>query len=294
MKKNKNGVEKLYKTFIYTSLITFAISIILPVSWVFMASLKEDSEFAGSPWALPKGLYFQNFIDAFQKAKMGESLFNSIFVTFVALVLLIIVAIPASYVLARFDFKGKKFWNSFMKAGLFVNVNYIVIPIFLMLLDGDKFLRKSGFITKGIFLDNLFMLAIVYMATSLPFTIYLLSNFFQSLPTTYEEAAAIDGAGYFTTLVKVMAPMAKPSIITVILFNFLAFWNEYIIALTLLPGAKKTLPVGLMSLMAASKGAAHYGILYSGMVIVMLPTLILYVLVQKKLTQGMTLGGSKE
>lgn len=294
MKKEIKSVDKLYKAFIYMSLIAFAISIVVPVSWVFIASLKENSEFVGSPWKLPKGFYFQNFIDAFQKAKMGESLWNSVLVTSIALILLIIIALPASYVLARFDFKGRKFLNSFMKAGLFINVNYIVIPIFLMLLDGDKFLRKAGIVEKGIFLDNLFVLAIIYMSTALPFTIYLLSNFFQSLPTTFEEAAAIDGAGYFTTMVKVMAPMARPSIITVILFNFLAFWNEYIIALTLLPGPKKTLPVGLMSLMAASKGAAQYGILYSGMVIVMLPTLILYILVQHKLTQGMTLGGSKE
>ena len=163
-----------------------------------------------------------------------------------------------------------------------------------MLLGGDKVLRQTGITEKNFFLDNLFVLAVVYMSTALPFTIYLLTNFFQSLPTTFEEAAAIDGAGYFTTMIKVMVPMARPSIITVILFNFLAFWNEYIIALTLLPGSKKTLPVGLMTLMAASKGAAHYGILYSGMVIVMLPTLILYILVQQKLTQGMTLGGSKE
>lgn len=288
------SLEKVYKLFIYTSLVTFAISIVVPVSWVFIASLKENSEFVGSPWTMPKGFYIQNFIDAFQKAKMGESLLNSIFVTGLALFLLVIVALPAAYVLARFDFPGRKFCNSFIKAGLFINVNYIVIPIFLMLLGGDKFLRNLNLINSNFFLDNLIVLAIIYMATSLPFTIYLLSNFFQSLPTTYEEAASIDGAGYFTTMVKVMAPMARPSIITVILFNFLAFWNEYIIALTLLPGDKKTLPVGLMSLMNASKGAANYGRLYAGMVIVMLPTLILYILVQHKLTQGMTLGGSKE
>ena len=275
-------------------MVSFAISIIVPVSWVFIASFKQDSEFTGSPWTLPKGIYIQNFIDAFQKAKMGESLWNSVFVTAVALILLIVIALPASYVLARFEFRGRKFWNTFMKAGLFINVNYIVIPIFLMLLKGDKILRQSEIVKGNFFLDNLFILAVIYMTTALPFTIYLLSNFFQSLPTTFEEAAAIDGAGYFTTMIKVMVPMARPSIITVILFNFLAFWNEYIIALTLLPGPKKTLPVGLMSLMAASKGAAHYGILYSGMVIVMLPTLILYILVQQKLTQGMTLGGSKE
>ena len=89
--------------------------------------------------------------------------------------------------------------------------------------------------------------------------------------------------------------MAQPSIITVILFNFLSFWNEYIIAMTLLsdPKGSKTLPVGLMQLTQAQQSAAQYGQLYAGLVLVMLPTLILYICVQKKLTQGMTLGGLK-
>ena len=104
---------------------------------------------------------------------------------------------------------------------------------------------------------------------------------FQSLPSTYEEAALVDGAGYFKTMISVMIPIARPSIIAVILFNFLAFWNEYIIALTLIPGPNKTLPVGLMNLMAAQKSAANYGQMYAGMVLVMLPTLILYIIVQK-------------
>ncbi|WP_064612547.1 carbohydrate ABC transporter permease [Streptobacillus moniliformis] len=294
MKKRNMSAETLYKLFIYLALITFAISIIIPVSWVFLASLKQNSEFVGSPWKLPMSFYYQNFIDAFINAKMGDYLLNSVYVTALALILLIIVALPASYVLARFEFKGRNFWNLFMKAGLFINVNYIVIPIFLMLLDGDKFLRKKEIIKSSFLLDNMTVLAIIYMSTALPFTIYLLTNFFQSISKTYEEAAYIDGAGYFITMVKIMAPMARPSIITVILFNFLSFWNEYIIALTLLPGQQKTLPVGLMTLMAASRGAANYGRLYAGMVIVMLPTLILYIIVQQKLTEGMSAGGSKE
>ena len=104
MESKSKSDNRLYKIFVYTALITFAISIIVPVSWVFIASLKENSEFVGSPWKLPKGFYIQNFVDAFQKAKMGESLFNSVFVTSLALILLIIVALPASYVLARFEF----------------------------------------------------------------------------------------------------------------------------------------------------------------------------------------------
>ena len=95
-------------------------------------------------------------------------------------------------------------------------------------------------------------------------------------------------------MVQIIIPMAKPSIITIILFNFLAFWNEYIISMTLLTDPKlKTLPVGLMNLMAAQRSAVQYGKMYAGLVIVMLPTLILYMCVQKKLTQGMTVGGLK-
>ena len=288
---SKMSLSKLYKIFIYVALLALAISIVIPVGWVFLASIKENSEFYGNPWTLPKGIYFQNFIDAFEKAKMGEYFLNSIFVTCLALLILLVVALPAAYVLARYRFFGSKLINIMFMGGLFINVNYIVVPIFLMFVDADKFLRLLG--TDGFFLNNLFVVALVYASTALPFTIYLLSGFFVTIPRDYEEAAYMDGSGYFRTMVQIMMPMALPSIITVILFNFLSFWNEYIISMTLLTKDSKTLPVGLMQLMQAQKAAANYGQLYARLVIVMLPTLILYILVQKKLTQGMSLGGLK-
>ena len=222
-KNNPNSAERLYKFFIYLVLIMLAVSIIIPVAWVFMASIKQNKEFYGNPWTLPKGFYFQNFIDAWNTAKMGDYMLNSVFVTALALVILLIVALPAAYCLSRFKFKGSKFLNAAFMGGLFINVNYIVVPIFLMLRDGDNWLKS------------------------------------------------------------------------VILFNFLSFWNEYIISMTLMSSAKgpKTLPVGLLNLMQAQQSAAQYGIMYAGLVIVMLPTLILYICVQNKLTQGMTVGGLK-
>ena len=222
-KKNPNSAERLYKFFIYLVLIMLAVSIIIPVAWVFMASIKQNKEFYGNPWTLPEGFYFQNFIDAWNTAKMGDYMLNSVFVTALALVILLIVALPAAYCLSRFKFKGSKFLNAAFMGGLFINVNYIVVPIFLMLRDGDNWLKS------------------------------------------------------------------------VILFNFLSFWNEYIISMTLMSSAKgpKTLPVGLLNLMQAQQSAAQYGIMYAGLVIVMLPTLILYICVQNKLTQGMTVGGLK-
>ena len=285
--------QKLYKVFIYFVLALLAVVIIVPVAWVFMASIKQNSEFYGNPWALPKGVFLQNFIDAWSGAKMGEYMINSVFVTALALVILLVVALPAAYCLARMKFRGRKFLNVAFMAGLFINVNYIVVPIFLMLRDGDNWFKSL--LGSTFLLNNLFVLALVYAATALPFTIYLLSGYFATLAHDYEEAAYIDGAGYTTTMVKIIFPMAKPSIITIILFNFLSFWNEYIISMTLMNSAKgtRTLPVGLLNLMQAQQSAAQYGTMYAGLVLEKLPTLILYICVQKQLTQGMTVGGLK-
>lgn len=294
-KRNKGSIREtsvISKIMIYIPLILLTITIVVPVFWVFMASIKENVEFYRNPWALPAGVYLQNFVDAWQKADMGSYMMNSVIVTGLALVILIVVALPASYVLSRFKFKTKAFWNILFMAGLFINVNYIVVPIFLMLSEADTFLRQT--IGAPFFLNNIFILALVYAATALPFTIYLLSGYFKTLAKDYEEAAYVDGAGYFRTMVQIIIPMAKPSIVTVILFNFLSFWNEYIISMTLLTKPEmKTLPVGLMNLMAAQKSAVQYGQMYAGLVIVMLPTLILYMCVQKRLTEGMTVGGLK-
>ncbi len=279
---------KLYKFFIYFVLIILAISVAVPVLWVFAASLKQNAEFYDSPWKLPARLYFQNFVDAWKSANMGAYFLNSVLVTLMALAILLIAAIPAAYALSRFDFRGRGFIKALFMGGLFINVSYIVVPIFLMLVG----LNKSLGVT--FFLNNHFILALVYAATALPFTIYLLQSYFATLPRAYEEAAYVDGASSAKTMLTIMVPMARPGIITVILFNFLSFWNEYIIALTFMTNdTMKTLPVGLMNLMKAQNAAAQYGRMYAGLVIVMLPTLIIYILVQKKLTEGLSVGGIK-
>ena len=290
---NESRSGKAYKIVIYAALILLALTIIVPVAWVFMASFKENVEFYGNPWTLPQGLHWQNFVDAWTTAKMGDYMLTSVMVTALSLAILLVVALPCSYVLARFAFKGRSFIKTGFMAGLFINVNYIVVPIFLMLRDGNTTMKQL--FGSSFLLNNPVILAIVYASTALPFTIYLLSGYFVTLPKAYEEAAYIDGAGYGKTMLQIIFPMAKPSIITVILFNFLSFWNEYIISMTLMSSVKgpKTLPVGLLNLMQAQQSAANYGPMYAGLVLVMLPTLILYICVQNQLTKGMTMGGLK-
>mgnify|MGYP005877413827 CR=1 FL=1 len=155
--KSSRSAEGLYKFFIYFVLILLAVTIIVPVAWVFMASIKQNSEFYGNPWTLPAGFYWQNFVNAWNGAKMGEYMLNSVLVTALALVLLLVIALPAAYCLSRFRFKGCKLLNTLFMAGLFINVNYIVVPIFLMLRDGDVWLKNhigSGFLLSYQFLDS--------------------------------------------------------------------------------------------------------------------------------------------
>jgi N-acetylglucosamine transport system permease protein len=287
-----NRAERLYKIFIYVVLGLLAVLILVPVIWVMVASVKETVEHYGSPWALPTHIHWQNFADAWTKANMGGYMLHSVTITAMALGILLVVALPASYCLARFKFVGNKLLNTCFMAGLFINVNYIVVPIYLMLSDADKWCKTT--LGQAMLLNNHFVVAIVYAATALPFTIYLLSSYFATLPHDFEEAAYIDGAGYWRTMLQVIFPMAKPSIITVILFNFLSFWNEYIIIKTLVTDRDQwTLPAGLLNLMQAQQSAAEYGPMYAGLVLVMLPVLILYICVQKNLTKGMTVGGLK-
>jgi N-acetylglucosamine transport system permease protein len=275
----------------YPLVIGLGLLIAVPVAWVLLASFKGRSEFFGSPWSWPEQWRVQNYRDAFVDAHLGQYFLTSVLVTALALVLVLAVSVPAAYVIARYSFRGKKIVEIALLAGLFINVNYIVVPIFLMLADADRALVDV--FPDGFFIDNPGVLSLVYAGTSIPFSIYLLTGYFRSIPVDYEEAAALDGASRFRIMVQVMLPMARPAVTTVILFDFLAYWNDFIISLTLLPGDGKTLQVGLLNLMTAQKAAADYGRLYAGMVIVIVPVLLVYALVQRRLIDGMASGGVK-
>ena len=173
-------------------------------------------------------------------------------------------------------------------AGLFINIYYIVLPLHIMLFYFGKAIGIGANMT-----NNYFTVIVLYASTSLSFSIYLMNSYFKALSPSFEEAAKIDGCGYFKTLLYVCAPLAMPSILTVILFNFLSYWNEYILANTFLDKAKATLPVGLLRIMRESKVADDLGRMYAGLMIVIIPILIVYSFVQGQLTKGITVGGVK-
>lgn len=262
-------------------LIVATLAVVYPLIWDLLSSFKTNTEFLANPWSLPAGFHFQNYVNAFTKAGLGDYFLNSVFVVIFSLLLLLICIIPISYVLARFKFPFSRVIRMIFMACIFIYPTYIIVPLFLTM---------AGFNM----LDNRFWLCLVYAVLQFPFSIFLLSGYMKSIPAEYEEAAMIDGASYFTVLRKVIIPLAKPGIITVSILAILAFWNEYPLALTLITtDSKKTIPIGLVNLYEVQRYATDWGALFAALVLVLIPTAIIYMVGQRRLTQGMTVGGLK-
>lgn len=262
-------------------LIVQALAVVYPLLWNVFASFKTNEEVMESPWTLPAALHFDNYARAFTTARIGDYMLNSVFVVAMSMLLLLVMAVPTAYVLGRMPFRGRGFVTNLYMAGLFIGGVYTIVPLFILMNEFHM-------------LDNRFWLSAVYATGSLSFSVYLLIGFMKSIPRDFEEAAMIDGCGYFGTLFRIIMPMTRPAIVTLIVFGFFDFWNEYVLALTLITDdAKKTIPIGLSNLMQIQQYATDWGSLFAGLVIVLVPTIIVYALLQKRLTEGMMLGGVK-
>jgi len=164
---------------------------------------------------------------------------------------------------------------------LFFPVTFKIVPLFMLLNDIHL-------------LDSLFGLIIVYAASSIPFSVFLLGGFLASIPKDYEEAAMMDGCGRFGILFRIIAPMATSGLVTVLIFNFMSYWNEYIMALSFITTeSKRTITLGISYLMEVERYSTDWGALFAGLVIVMIPTMLLYAVLQKKITSGLNMGGLK-
>lgn len=279
MSKEQSG--KLFK-FLLRILLFFAVVLVVtPLLWTFMSALKDNNEISQYPMAFPQTLRWDNFARAWTKADIGSNFLNSIFVTALSMCLSLCLVIPASYALGRYKGKVLTPLKALFMAGMFIQKNYLIVPLFLLLL-------------KLNWLDSRVALSVVYACTTLPFYIFLMSGFMESIDNAYVEAAGIDGASNFRIMISIVFPMCKPGVATMLMFSFMEYWNEYLLALQFLrTDLKKTLPVGLKNIMEQAKYATDWGALFAAMVIVMLPTMIFYLLVQKKLTSGLSMGGLK-
>ncbi|GHF24962.1 sugar ABC transporter permease [Streptomyces mashuensis] len=281
--RSRQGTEgTVLNVFSHAVLIIWALMVTLPLLWAVMSAFKTDREIFTSPWSLPGGLHLDAWGRAWSQAHMSQYFVNSLLVVACSLTGTMLLGSMAAYVLARFDFPGNRFVYYLFVAGMSFPVILALVPLF--------------FVMKNMQLLNTYPgLVLVYIAYSLPFTIFFLSGFFRTLPTSVAEAAVLDGASHTRTFFQVMLPMARPGLISVGIFNFLGQWNQYLLPTVLNVGDEdmKLLPQGLVALAASQGYKGDWSGLFAGLVIAMLPVLGAYIVFQRQVQAGLTAGALK-
>jgi ABC-type glycerol-3-phosphate transport system permease component len=274
------------KTMVYFILCTFLVVVVFPMLWLFYTSLKTDQAIFINPFDLPTldNLQWKNFAVAWTKASFGQYFFNSVIVTASTMAFSLLFSSMAAYALARFIFPGARFILLFFIAGMMIPLQLSIIPLFFQMKAMHLLSTRHGLI-------------MVYIAFSMPFSIFVLTGFFKTLPSSVYEAAIIDGAAEWGAFWYVMLPLARPGLVTVSIFNFLGIWSEYFMAFMFLNGEKaekiSTLPLGLANATIESQYRSDWGVAFAALVLFVIPPLIAYVFLQKKLTKGITMGAVK-
>lgn len=269
----------------YLILVAWVLFTFVLLGWVLCASLSTTQEiFAGQATKFPTGLHFENYVKAWTNSNVSEFFMNSLGYSIVSCIALIVICAPAAYVLARYTFLGNKLIQTGFATAMGIPVIMIILPLF-------------GIISAlGVLQDvtmNKVVLVLLYIGINVPYTTIFLTTFFANLSRTYEEAAAIDGCPPTKTFWKIMFPMAQSGIVTVTIFNFINIWNEYFISLIIASrNETKPVAVGLYGMINSMKYTGDWSGMFAAVVIVFLPTFILYIFLSEKIIGGVT-GGIK-
>ena len=260
-------------------LVLFLVTV-YPVVWMISGSLKGTQEFYTNLWGLPQEWKWENYVDAWTRGELGRKYLNSILVLVVTLAIVIPVVCCAAYAIARTNFRFKKGIYFYLLLGVCIPTGVLAIPIFSVALKFGLVNTYWGMILFG-------------AAQCMAFGTFLLRSFFISLPRGLEEAAMIDGCTRFQSFIHVILSLAKPGIMTLVIYDGITIWNEYLLANVLLRDAEKmTLPLGMKAFM--DKYVTDYPQLFAALVIVTIPMLIIYFFAQKSFIEGMTAGSVKQ
>ena len=264
----------------YTILIFFMLLTIIPLIFLVLLSLKSSTEIiTGNVLSIPEEICWSNFKTAWIDGKVNKYFFNSVFITVASSVLTLILGVPMAYGLTRLRWKASKTVLTVLIAGIMIPVHATLIPLFMIL-------KKIGL------LNSYFSIILPYVASTLPITVYIIKNFMISIPYEMEEAAFLDGCGIGRAFIQIIVPCIKQSLVVVITINALTYWNEYVMASTLVTDPTMyTLPIGLKSF--SSDWSADYGAIAAGVLISMVPLLLLYLCFTDLLEKGMVAGAMK-
>ena len=274
------NIKKLIKSpIIYLSLIIFSLINVYPIVWMVINSFKSQQEFSLDPFFLPDTWRWDNYIDAWQTANLGTYFFNSIFVAVISVVVTVLFGALSSYFLARFTFKMNKLVYVLFIFGMIIPIHATLVPMFILM-------NNLGLLNTG------WTLLFPYVAFNLPLTIFILTSFMKAFPKDIEESAIMDGCGIFRIFWSIILPMSRPAIATVTILNFIHCWNEFSFALVLINDESlKTIPLGLANF--SGQYNTNYTGQMAGLTMVIIPTILLYVLLEKHIVKGMTAGAVK-
>lgn len=260
-------------------ILLFAVYTLFPLLWLLITSLKTNAEYFDNPFSFPVVPQFQNYINAFSQANLGQMIWNSVTVAVIATAANVFVAAMASYAVSRFDFKGKEIFFTIFSAGVMVPLNALMVPYFTI------------FSRIGL-LDSMNALRILYTAIGLPIAVIIIRGFMDSLPREIEEAAYIDGCGFFGRFFQIILPLSKTGLITAATFQFITCWNEFVYANLLTSSPQnKTIQIGIRYF--TNQFTTDYVSMYAAIIIAIVPSVLGYALFQKQIISGMTSGAVK-
>lgn len=264
-------------------LILITLLIVIPFLWMLVMSFRTTGEILANPYGLPKTLNFDNYAELLFDPRIGfyRYFINSVIVTVGSLILTLVISTLAGYAFGRsryeFRFRGAVFGSLLLAMMLPPQIQYL--PQFQMM-------------TSYGLLNTHLSLILLYTASALPVSTYLMATFFSELPDELEDAAYIDGCGNMMTFYRVMLPLARPAVSTVLLVNFLNFWNELLLAVTMITRPDmRTLPAAMM--LFVGENSSDYAMAAASLVVAMLPVLIVYLALSDRFIEGLTAGALK-
>lgn len=265
----------------YLALAIYMIFLGFPLLFLVTTAFKTSRELQSpNPTFLPAGFDFDNFVQAIDKANLIQAAGNSLIVAVSTTALVTVIALPASYALARFRTKMRGLATGWILLSQVFPFILIIIPLFLVL-------KNIGLI------NNLAGLVLVYTVWSLPFALWMLQGYIVAIPIELEEAGAMDGAGRFRTLRTIVLPLLAAGLVATSLFTFINAWNEFFFALVLIQDPSlQTLPLALARFVG-SEGQVQLGQLAAASLLATIPSLVFFLLIQKRLTSGLLSGAVK-
>lgn len=254
---------------------------LLPFAWLIVSSFKTNNEiFVGVPYALPQQWNWENYVIAWQRGNFGRLFLNSTIIAVSVVILSLVINCPAGFAFAKLRFRGNNILFYLCLFGLTIPIQAIIVPLY-------QLLQQMGLI------NTLLGVILVQVGSGVPFGLFIMRNFFRSLPDELVDAARIDGCGNFQIFGQVLLPLAIPAVLALTIISALGTWNDFFLPLVvLITSDVQTVPLGLVRF--ADQYSSEQRLIFSGTVISFLPIVILYVIAQKHFVQGLTQGALKE